>query len=109
MQNNFDMLQKLTKDNMDVVMQNMNALGQLAQDLATETSEFSKASLEKNTAAFEKVLGAKSLEQAVEAQREFAQGAYESLVAETTKIGEMVTTASKGMMQPYEEMMKAAK
>jgi hypothetical protein len=72
------------------------------QTIAAETTDYSKNSLESNSAYVEKLLGAKSLDNAIQIQSEFAKSAYEGFVAQATKIGELYTNLAKEAFKPVE-------
>jgi hypothetical protein len=48
------------------------------------------------------LLGAKSLDDAIQTQSEYAKSAYESFVAQATKIGEIFTVLAKEAFKPVE-------
>ena len=64
-------MQKLGKNGMDAAMSAAGAWNKVAQAIAVEFVEYSKRSAESSAAAWEKLLGAKSLEKAIEVQSEF--------------------------------------
>jgi phasin family protein len=102
MMKNFDDVQKLGKDNMDVAMKSFGAVSKGFQAIAAEVADYSKKSFEDSTAAMEKLLGAKTLEKAVEVQSEFVRSSYEGFVAEATKIGELYADLAKETYKPFE-------
>ena len=51
------------------------------QDIAAESTDYSKKTFAAGTAMFEKLLGARSVESAIQIQTEFAKQAYEGFVA----------------------------
>jgi phasin family protein len=99
---NFEDIQKLGKDNVDVAMQQFGTVSKGWQAIATEFADFSKKSFEDGSAALEKLFGAKSLEKAIEVQSEYAKTAYEGFVAEATKLGELYTDLAKESYKPFE-------
>lgn len=103
--NGFEDFQKLGKDNMDMAMQSIGAANKGFQAIAAEFADFNKKSLEESTAAFEKLVGAKSIDKAIEVQSEFARSSYETLVGEMTKLGEMYADVAKDAYKPYEGVM----
>jgi hypothetical protein len=106
----FDELQKWSKDNVDLAMKSVGAVSQGWQALATEAADYSKQAFETGTAAFEKLLGAKSLDKAVEVQTEYVRTAYEGYVGQVSKVGEIVAGIAQGAYKPYERLFtKAAK
>ncbi|MGZ3409333.1 MAG: phasin family protein [Xanthobacteraceae bacterium] len=107
--NNFDEIQKFSKDNMDVAMKSFGAVSKTFQAIATEVTDYSKKSFEEGTAMLEKLMGAKSLEKAIELQTEYAKSAYEGFVSEATKLGDMYSDLAKETYKPIEGLMAKAK
>ena len=74
---NFEDFQKLGKENVDVAMKQFGTVSKGWQAIATEVADYSKKSFEDGSAALEKLLGAKSLEKAIEVQSDYVKSAYE--------------------------------
>jgi len=102
MMKNFDDMQKVGKDNVDVAVKQFGAMSKGVQAIATEVADYSKKSFEEGAAVFEKLLGAKSIEKAFEVQAEYAKSAYEGFVAKATKIGELYADIAKETYKPLE-------
>jgi hypothetical protein len=102
---NFDDFQKLGKDNMDTCMKQFGTVSKGWQAIATEFADYSKKSFEEGSATLEKLIGAKSLEKAIEIQSAYAKSAYETFVAEATKMGELYTDLAKETYKPFEGMI----
>ncbi|MDF2114697.1 phasin family protein [Roseiarcaceae bacterium H3SJ34-1] len=98
----FEELQSFGKDQVEAATAASSALTKSLQAIATETSDYSKKSLEAATAAFEKIVSSKSIDAAFQAQSEYAKSAYESFVAQSTKIGELYTALAKDAFKPVE-------
>ena len=106
---NFEDVQKIGKDNMDATMKSFGALSKATQAIAAEVADYSKKSFEDGTKVMEKLLGAKSLDKAIEIQTDYAKTAYEGFVAQATKIGELYADLAKETYKPFEAyMVKAA-
>jgi hypothetical protein len=99
---NFDDVQKLSKDNLDTAMKSFGAVSKSMQAIAVEVADYSKKSFEESSATFEKLLGAKSLEKAIEIQSAYAKSAYEGFVAGATRIGELYADLAKETYKPFE-------
>jgi phasin family protein len=99
---NFDDFQKLGKENMDVAMKQFGTVSKGWQAIATEFADYSKKSFEEGSATLEKLIGAKSLEKAIEVQSDYAKSSYESFVAEATKLGELYADLAKETYKPFE-------
>ncbi|MBS0245866.1 MAG: phasin family protein [Proteobacteria bacterium] len=106
---NFEEFQQASKENIDLAMKSVSSVSKSAQAIAAEIADYSKKSFEESTAMMEKLFGAKSFEKAIEVQTEYAKAAYEGLVAETSKLGEMYSALAKETYKPFENMMAKAK
>jgi len=99
---NIDEFQQLGKDNMDATLKSFGALSKSMQAIAVEIADYSKKVFEQGTVATEKLIGAKSLEKAFEVQSDYVRSAYESFVAESTKLGELYADLAKEAYKPFE-------
>ena len=97
-----DEMQKFGKDNMDAALKSFGAASKTGQAIAAEVADYSKKSFEDGTKVMEKLLGAKSLEKAIEIQTDYAKTAYEGFVAQATKIGELYADLAKETYKPFE-------
>jgi hypothetical protein len=70
------------------------------QAIAAETMDYSKKSFEKSRALFEKLMGVKTIDEAIKLQSDFAKSAYEDFVAQASKIGEMYSSLSTDAFRP---------
>jgi phasin family protein len=95
-------MQKLGKTSMDMAMSSFGTLTKSAQAIAVEIVDYSKKSAETSAAAWEKFLGAKSVEKAMEVQTEYLKSSYEGLVAEASKLGELYVELAKEAYRPFE-------
>jgi phasin family protein len=99
---NFDDVQKLSKDNVDLTLKSMGAVSKGFQAIAAEMADYSKKSFEESTAVVEKLLGAKTLEKAIEVQTDFFKSSYEGFVSEATKLGDLYSDLAKETYKPFE-------
>jgi hypothetical protein len=98
----FDDMQRYSKDNMDATMKAWSQLTKSVQAIAAETVDYSKKSFEEGSAMLEKLLGAKSIEKAIEIQTAYAKSAYEGFLAQSTKMGELYSDLAKESCKPLE-------
>lgn len=103
---NFEDVQKLSQSNLDNTMKLFGDWSKSWQAIAAEMSDYSKRSFEEGTQTFEKLLGAKTVEQALEIQTSFAKKAYDEYMREMTKIGTMYTDIAKEAYKPLEKVMQ---
>jgi hypothetical protein len=73
------------------------------QALAAEMMEYSKAAFDDAIRTWEKLIGVRSLEQAVQIQSDYAKRVYENHMAELSKLGEMCTGIMRNASKPVED------
>jgi phasin family protein len=95
-------MQKFGKDGLDMALTSFGAWSKGAQAIAAEVADYSKKTTECSVAAWEKLLGAKSLEKAMEVHSEYLKASYEDFVAEATKLGELYADLAKEAYRPFE-------
>ena len=78
-----------------------------AQAIAVEVADYSKKSFETGSSALEKLLGAKSLEKAIEVQQAYLKDAYEGFVLQARKIGELYADLATQTYKPLESYLAA--
>lgn len=101
----FEEFQKVGKDGFDAYVRSFGEMNKGFQAIAAEFTDYSKKAFEDSTKAFEQLAGAKSFEQAIEIQSQFAKKAYEGYMAEMSKIGEMYVGLAKDAYKPVEAAM----
>ena len=104
----FDQIQKFGQENVDAAMKAFGTVSKGAQAIAVEATDYAKKSFEQSSATFEKLLGAKSLDKAIEVQTDFLKSAYEGFVAQSTKMGELYANVAKDAFKPYEGLVAKA-
>jgi phasin family protein len=98
----FEEFQKVGKDGFDAAVRSFGEVNKGFQAIAAEVTDFSKKAFEDSTRAFEQLIGAKSIEQAIEIQSQYAKKAYDAYVAEMSKLGEMYVGLAKDAYKPVE-------
>jgi len=99
---NIEDIQKFGKDNMDATVKSLGAFSKSLQAITIEIADYSKKVFEQSAAATEKLIGAKSLEKAIEVQSDYAKSSYETFVAEATKLGELYADLAREAYKPFE-------
>ena len=98
----FDQFQKFGQENVDAALKSFGAVSKGAQAIATEAADFARKSFEQGTATFEKLVGAKSLDKALEIHTDYLKTSYEGFVAQSTKITELYANVAKEAFKPLE-------
>jgi hypothetical protein len=76
--------------------------------IANAYGDYTLKSLEETRCFVERLTGARSLDKAIEVQRDFAKQAYATFVAETQKIGELHGELAKQTLKPLERLVAKA-
>jgi hypothetical protein len=93
--------QRMGKDGFDASARSYGEVNKGIQAIATRFTDYSKKAFDA-TRAFEQLISAKSLEQALEIQSLYAKKAYETYVAEMSKLGEMYVILARKAYKPIE-------
>jgi hypothetical protein len=109
MMGNLEQFQKLGQDSMDRAMRAFGDWSKGWQAIAAEMTDYSRRSFEQGTAALEKLLAAKSMEQALEIQTTYARRAYEDYVQQMTKLGTLYSDMARDAYRPVEKMMQGSR
>ena len=95
--------QRVGKDGFDAAVRSFGEVNKGLQAIAAEVTDYSKKAFEDGTRAFEQLLSAKSFEQVIEIQSQYARMAYEAHVAELSKLGEMYAGLTRNAYKPVEQ------
>lgn len=104
---NLEDVQKLSQTNLDNSMKMWGDWTKSWQAIAAEMTDYTKRSFEEGTQTFEKLLGAKTVEQALEIQTSYAKKAYDEYMREMNKIGTMYADIAKEAYKPVEKVFQA--
>lgn len=105
---NFEDTTRKSKEAMDTMLKSYSDTARGLQAIATETTEYSKKSFQDAVSHFETLSGARSFEAVFELQTGYVKSAYDSFVAEATKLAEMYSDIAKSAYKPYEAPVAAA-
>ena len=106
---NFDDIQKLNQSNVDAAVKVFGEWNKGWQAIAAEFTDYTKRSFEESTATFEKLLSAKSLEQAIEIQTGYAKRAYDEYMHQMSKIGGLYADLAKEAYKPVEKALQTGR
>jgi hypothetical protein len=109
MMGNLEQFQKLGQDSMDRAMRVFGDWNKGWQAIAAEMTDYSKRSFEQGAATLEKLLAAKSMEQALEIQTSYARQAYEDYVQQMAKLGTLYSDMAREAYRPVETMMQRSR
>ena len=98
----FDQFQQFGKTSVDAAVKSFGLVSKGAQTLAVETADYARKSFDQGAATVEKLAGARTLDKAIEIQTDYLRSAYESFVAQSTKVGELYAALAREAFKPYE-------
>lgn len=106
---NIEDFQKLGQQNVDTAMKAFGEWSKGWQAIAAEMTNYTKRSFEEGTATVEKLMSAKSFEQAVEIQTGYAKRAYDDYMHQVSKIGGLYTELAKEAYKPVEKALQGGR
>jgi len=99
--------QRVGKNGFDAAVSSFGEVNKGLQAIAAEVTDYSKKAFEDGTRAFEQLLRAKSFEQVIEVQSQYARMAYEAYIAELTKLGDMYAGLTRNASKVEQAAAKA--
>jgi hypothetical protein len=105
MSKNVEDVQKLGQQNLDLAMRSLGDWSKGWQAIAAEMTDYSKRLFEEGSATFERLLSAKSIEQAVEIQSSYAKRAYEDYMSQASKLSTMYVDLARDAYKPIERVI----
>jgi hypothetical protein len=99
---------QISKEAVDNAMKSFSAVAKGFQQIATETTDFTKRSYEHSAQTFEKLVQARSVEKVIEVQNDYATSAYQAWVAQAQKLGEIYADIAKETYKPFESTISKA-
>ena len=106
---NIEDFQKFGQYNVDAAMKMYGEWNKGWQAIAAEMTDYTKRSFEESSATFEKLLSARSVEQAVEIQSGYARRAYDGYLHQISKLGGMYAEWAKEAYKPVEKALQNAR
>ena len=103
---NIEDFQKFGQYNVDATMKMYGEWSKGWQAIAAEMTDYTKRSFEESSATFEKLLSARSVEQAVEIQSGYARRAYDGYLHQVSKLGGMYAEWAKEAYKPVEKALQ---
>lgn len=101
--------QKLGQTNVETAMKMFGEMTKGWQAIAAEFSDYTKRSFEDGTSTLEKLMAAKSLEQAVDIQTKFVKRSYDEYMHQMAKVGGLYAELAKEAYRPMEKLMQSAR
>lgn len=99
----YDDLQRFGHANLEASMKVFGDVAKGWQAIAAEMTDYTRRSLEQSTAAFEKLMSARSIEQALEIQASFAKRSYDDYMQQLAKVNGLYADLAKDAYKPMQQ------
>jgi hypothetical protein len=96
----------LRKQAFETVLRSWGELNKGWTALAAEWTEYSKSAFNEGTRALERLVGARTIDDVVQIQSEYAKKAYDDHVAEVTKLAQMCVDVVQNAYKPAGEAVR---
>ena len=103
----YDQFMTFGKDNAEAVVKSANMAGKGMETFNSELFSYTRKSIEDSMAAAKAIMGAKSVDEAIQLQSEFSKAAFETYVDELAKFGDMALAVAKGAAEPLQQRASA--
>ena len=97
--------QKLNQDSMHAAVCGLTEMNKGFQALGIAVVDYMRRTAVENTAALERMVAARSVEQAMEIQSEHVQAAYDAYIAEASHLGNIYADMAHDAYKPFERML----
>lgn len=94
---------KTGQTNIDAALTFASDISKSWQAIAVEMTDYSKRTLEQNTAVVEKLMGVKSLDQAFEIQASHAKRIYDDYMQQVSRLNGIFADLTKQALKPVEK------
>jgi phasin family protein len=102
-----DEAKETNEGNIDAMIAAGNASMKAMETLSSEMISFGKQAWEDQISAVKASMGAKSVQEAMDLQRDFAKSYIDGFVAQASKLSEMVPQLTKDALEPFNARAKA--
>ena len=104
----FEEMASFNQETFDALIKSQNLAAKAAEELNAELVAFSKKSMEESVAHAKALTSAQTVSEFIEKQAGFTKMSLDSLIAQSTKMNDMMIGAMKGFAEPMTARMHAA-
>ncbi len=97
---NFEDFQNFSRQQLEALTAASTTWAKGMQELAAESTDYAKKAFTAGSAVYEKLLGARSVESAIQIQTDYVRQAYEGFVAQASKFSELYAKVASDVMKP---------
>jgi phasin family protein len=104
----YDDLASFNRANLDAVVAAGTAAAKGLEAINAEVLAFAKGQLEGSMTATKALIGAKTLQELVDLQNEYAKSSFDAYMAQMARIGELTAKATQDAFEPLNSQVQAA-
>lgn len=109
MTQNFEAAGAIGREFLDAGLKSLASLSEGVRSLTMEAADYSWRTIEEGNAAAEKLAAAESAGEIIQAQGVCAREAYESLVAQATRMSGLWADMIRDTVKPFESVVRRAR
>jgi phasin family protein len=98
-----DESQKISKEGLDAALRSYSEWNKGFQAITAKVTDYAKKAVDDATHVLEQLAASKSVEQAIEIQSQYAKKAYDTWVAEASKLSEIYLNMARDAYKPVEQ------
>jgi hypothetical protein len=102
MAQNMEDLNRMTQTGVDGALRMWSGWAKSWQAVGAEMNDYAKRSFEDSSKTLEKLMTARTIEQAVEIQSSYVKRSYEDYVAQMNRLGTMYADLAKDTAKPFD-------
>jgi phasin family protein len=95
---------RLGSDSFNAVVRSWDGVNKGFQAIAEEVTDYTKKAFEDANHAFQQLIGAKSPEQVIEIQSQYAQTYFDAYVARMSKLSELYVAMARDVSKPITQV-----
>ncbi|MEM1138262.1 MAG: phasin family protein [Pseudomonadota bacterium] len=103
----YDDMASFSRDNIEAVIKSANAFAKGVEAVNTEALAFSKQSMEDSIAAAKAAMSSRSVQEFMEINSDFTKSAFDTMVSQMTKMGDLFADATKEAVEPINGRVSA--
>jgi phasin family protein len=104
----YDDIAALNQGNVEALVKANTVLAKGAEEIGKELMSYAQTSLERTAGAAKALFGAKTLQDVVQLNTEFAKNSYDTYLANATKLGELSVKVANEAFQPLSQRATVA-
>lgn len=97
-----------SKDNVEALVASASTAGKGAEKINARVASFAKQAIEESVEVAKKAATAKSVQELIELQSDWAKSSLDSYMGEVNKLADLYATSLKDAMKPLNERVTAA-